>query len=322
MAEYDSTSGLSIIVLTWNGIELVKECVSQVIESVQKWPITTELIIADNGSQDGSVEYIRSRWPDIKVVAFDANLGFACANNRALSEASHENILFLNNDLILEDDFILPLMAPLADEKVFAVAPKMLRWDRTTIDDGLRYGEFFSGLFDVKLEKDQTKVEQAHYVTFFCGACFVCKKSIFLELGGFDELYTPYAWEDLDLGYRAWKRGFRVVYEPRAVCYHKREATTRNLFSTIFFVSLMWRNKFFFIWKNITYRPYIRAHILLLPVKLVKFLFNGRWRYVIGFCRALWHLPAVLKKRRLEARHAQIDDRAVLKESYVPIRKK
>lgn len=316
MKEDNKKIGVSIIILTWNGLELLKECVARVIDSVRAWPIQTELIIAENGSKDGSLEYIRAQWPDIKVVAFDRNLGFARANNRAVQQAVYDYVLFLNNDLVLEDDFILPLIAYLNRDDIFAVAPKMLRWDRETIDDGLRYGEFSSGLFDVKLEKDLQKSSRAQYVTFFCGACFLCKKSIFIALGGFDELYTPYAWEDLDLAYRAWKRGYKVMYEPRSVCYHKREATTRTLFSNMFFISLIWRNKFFFIWKNITYSPYIRQHVFHVPFKLVKFIFNGRWRYVIGFIRALWYLPAVLKKRRMEARHAQIDDRTVLQISY------
>ena len=72
----------------------------------------------------------------------------------------------------------------------------------------------------------------------FCGACFICRRELFFELGGFDEIYTPYAWEDLDLAYRAWKRGYKVIYEPMAVCYHKREATTRNLFSNFSRVNL------------------------------------------------------------------------------------
>jgi len=309
-------NGISVIILTWNGIDLIRECVSHVIDSVCTWPIPTEIILVDNGSQDGTVEYVRTHWPTIKIVAFDSNLGFSRANNRAVSHATFDHLLFLNNDLILEDDFILPLIEHLKKKDIFAVAPKMLRWDRKTIDDGLRYGKFDAGLFDVKLERNPELVDIPHFVTFFCGACFLCQKRIFLELGGFDEIYSPYAWEDLDLSYRAWKRGYRVIYEPKAVCFHKREATTRPLFSNIFFISLMWRNKFFFMWKNLTYKPFVRDHFICLPWKLCKFLCNGRWRYVIGFLRALCHLPSVLILRKREQRYAKLDDRMVISQSY------
>jgi len=147
----------------------------------------------------------------------------------------------------------------------------------------------------------------------------LCKRTLFFELGGFDELYTPYAWEDLDLGYRAWKRGYRIRYEPQAVCYHKREATTRSVFSNFFFITLMWRNKFFFMWKNITYGPFMADHLLRLPWKLFKFLCNGRWRYVVGFMRACISLPRVLVRRYRERAYARYSDAVVLGESYKPI---
>jgi len=314
-----SAKGISVIILTWNGIDLVKECVRQVIPAVEKWAIPHEIVLVDNGSNDGTVEYVKNEWPFVHVRAFDSNLGFGPANNRAVEQAAYDTLLFLNNDLVLEENFIEHLVAWLDVQDVFAVAPKMLRWDKETIDDGLRYADFYSGLFDVKLDTDREKVEQPHTVTFFCGACFLCKKELFLELGGFDELYTPYAWEDLDLGYRAWKRGYRVIYEPRSICYHKREATTRSLFSNIFFVSLMWRNKFIFMWKNITYTPFFKEHIRLLPWKLLKFLFNGRWRYVLGFVRAIGHLPAIIAHRKRERQFAKKNDATVLAESYAMI---
>jgi GT2 family glycosyltransferase len=310
------TNGVSVIILTWNGLELVKECVSHVIEHIGRWKIPREIILVDNGSSDDTVSFVREKWPFLKVIAFDSNLGFGRANNRAVHETAYETLLFLNNDLVLEESFIEPLWDALQDPTVFAVAPKMLRWDKKTVDDGLRYADFYSGLFDVKLDVAPEKIDKKHTVTFFCGACFLCKKELFRALGGFDELYTPYAWEDLDLGYRAWKRGYRIIYEPRSVCYHKREATTRTLFSNIFFVSLMWRNKFIFMWKNITYPEYFNEHLRLLPLKLCKFLFNGRWRYVLGFMRALPHIQSIARKRRAEKEKEIFTDKDIIEKSF------
>ncbi len=312
-------NGVSVIVLTWNGLALVKECFPQVVQAIKKWDVPYEIIIVDNGSQDETVSCIHKMWPDIRLICLEKNLGFSCANNRAAREVRYDTILFLNNDLVLDEDFIRPLLKRLEEKDVFAVAPKMLRWDRTTIDDGLRHGEYHSGLYSVHLETDPEKVDRAQYVTFFCGACFLCKRDLFFALGGFDEIYTPYAWEDLDLAYRAWKRGYKIIYEPQAVCYHKREATTRSLFSNFFFVTLMWRNKFFFMWKNITYKPYAWNHVTLLPWKLIKFLCNGRWRYVIGFFRALIHVPAIWRKRCAEKKFEKLNDYEVACQSFCDI---
>lgn len=311
--------GVSVIVLTWNGLELIKECLPLVVAEVATWTIPHEIIVVDNGSNDATTSYVKETWPEVNVIALPSNVGFSRANNLASLKTRFDTLLFLNNDLTLERGFIDPLLKQLQVPDVFAVCPKIMRWDRQTIDDGLRYGEFYSGLFDTKLVTDSRQVDIPHTVTFFCGACFLCRKDLFYELDMFDEMYTPYAWEDLDLAYRAWKRGYRVVYEPRAVAYHKREATTRSLFSNFFFITLMWRNKFIFMWKNITYKPFISDHLIRLPWKLIKFLCNGRWRYVVGFARALRYLPKILKKRAHEASLIKRSDKDVISKSFAPL---
>lgn len=313
--------GISVIVLTWNGIDLLKECLPKVVASLDAWTIPHELIIVDNGSVDGSVEYIHDTYSDITFVGFDRNLGFGRANNIAVDNAQFDTVLFLNNDLYLAEGFIEPLYEALAGEDVFAAAPKMLRWDKKTIDDGLRYAQYYSGLLSVELEKDSARFDEPHWVTFFCGGCFLCKKDLFIRMGKFDPLYTPYAWEDLDLGYRAWKRGYKVAYEPRSVAYHKREATTRDAFSNFFFITLMWKNKFIFMWKNITSLSLLGQHFALLPWKLIKFLCNGRWRYVCGFFRAVPSMPVIIMRRICETKHIRMSDEDVLLQSYT-MRKK
>jgi GT2 family glycosyltransferase len=311
--------GISVILLTWNGLTLLKECLPKVVSNLSRWSMPHELIIVDNGSRDGTIEYLAGTYPEVPCVKFAKNRGFAQANNAAVKQTCFDTILFLNNDLYLEEDFISALYGRLDEDKVFAVAPKILRWDKVTIDDGLRYGRYTSGLFSAELEKERERFAKSHWVTFFCGACFLCKKEIFTALEGFDTLYTPYAWEDLDLAYRAWKRGYKIAYEPRSVAYHKREATTRSAFSNLFFISLMWKNKFIFTWKNITSRKMIMAHLAWLPLKMLKFLCNGRWRYVVGFLRALPHVPAILIKRMREKRYAVLSDEEVLRSSYTMI---
>jgi len=173
------TPGVSVIVLTWNGIELIKECFHQIVETAKRWEMPHEIILVDNGSHDDTIAYVRRQWPAVSVISLRKNIGFSRANNIAAKQARYERLLFLNNDLLLEEGFIAPLLEHLEDKAVFAVAPKMLRWDRKTVDDGLRYGQYFSGLFSVKLNADELQVNVPHWVTFFCGACFLCKKELF-----------------------------------------------------------------------------------------------------------------------------------------------
>lgn len=308
--------GVSVILLTWNGLPLLRECLPRLTTALAGLSLPHELIVVDNGSVDGTIDYLETHYPSVARVEFTRNLGFARANNKAIDKARYNRLLFINNDIYFEYSFVEPLYEALKEEAVFAAAPKMLRWDRTTIDDGLRYGKYYSGLFSVELEEDSAQFDLPHWVTFFCGGCFMCKRDLFCAWGGFDPLYTPYAWEDLDLSYRAWKYGFSVAYVPHAVAYHKREATTRSAFSNFFFIALMWRNKFIFMWKNLTSLRMLINHLVWLPLKLVKFLCNGRWRYVCGFLWALPTVPVIIIRRFYEWKKIVRTDEDVLKISY------
>lgn len=313
---------LSVILINWDGLDLLKECFSSVYDAVNTYAGEKEIIVVDNGSKDKGPDYIKENFPSVKIISLAKNLGFSKANNIAVKEAKNDYLLFLNNDLLLEKGFVEKMFEPFSkDNNLFATAPKMLRWDRTTLDDGVRRGIYERGLFDFVLEKDGDIYNAWHYTTFFCGACFLVPKVKFLEMGMFDELFSPYAYEDLDISYRAQKRGYRIICNPDAVAYHKREATTRSIFSNFFFITLMWRNKFIFMWKNLTYKEYLVNHLLNLPWKLLKFTFNGRILYVVGFFKALVCLPAIFKKRKIEKSFIVFDDNEVLEKSCQPFKR-
>lgn len=313
---------ISVILINWDGLDLLKECFASVYDAVNEYQGRKEIIVVDNGSVDGGPAYLKENYPSVKVIELSKNLGFSKANNIAVKEAENDYLLFLNNDLRLEKNFIANMFVPFEkDEKLFASAPKMLRWDKETLDDGVRRGLYERGLFDFVLEKDESFYQDLHYTTFFCGACFLVPKVKFMELGMFDELFSPYAYEDLDLSYRAYKRGYTILCNPEAVAYHKREATTRSIFSNFFFITLMWRNKFIFMWKNLTHKPYLKNHLVNLPWKLLKFTFNGRILYVVGFFKALVCLPAILKKRKIEKDFIIADDDNVLQNSCRPFKR-
>lgn len=310
---------LSVILINWDGLDLLKECFSSVYNEINSYQGEKEIIIVDNGSRDKGLDYLRENFPSVNIISLPKNIGFSKANNIAVKQAKYDYLLFLNNDLRLKEGFTEEMFKPFDKvSDLFATAPKMLRWDKTTLDDGVRRGMYERGLFDFVLESDADTYKAWHHTTFFCGACFLVPKEKFIELGMFDELFSPYAYEDLDISYRAHKRGYSIICNPDAVAYHKREATTRSIFSNFFFITLMWRNKFIFMWKNLTHKPYLSNHLINLPWKLLKFTFNGRILYVVGFFKALLVLPAILKRRRSEKKFIVSDDDAVLKDSCKP----
>ncbi|MDX9703415.1 MAG: glycosyltransferase family 2 protein [Candidatus Auribacterota bacterium] len=303
--------GISVIMVNHNGEELIKKYLPKVVKSLKavkkyKW----ELLFFDNGSTDNSIRIVHDICHEARVLDSPSNLGFSISNNITSRFARYEYLLFLNNDIEPNPDFLNPLIERIEDKKVFAVAPRMYRFDQQ-LDDGIRHAEFRTGLLTPVLHVSKSLEDKSDFTTFFCGGAVLLKKDIFNELGGFDVLFNPYSWEDLDLAYRAWKRGYEVIYEPRSVVYHHREGTARKVYSPTYRKMIVWRNRFLFMWKNLSFYPWIAEHIVFLPIKLIKFLFTGRGAYVLGFFWALNRLPQLFLVRWREHKFNKRSDKDI-----------
>jgi len=290
-------NGVSVCIVNYNGSSLIEKFLPQVIASLKyeknfQW----ELIFFDNGSSDNSITAVKRIYPETRVLSSPENLGFAKSNNIAVKFAKYDYILFLNNDVLPEKGFLGPLIEKLESEKVFAVAPRMLRFNNQ-LDDGVRNVEFKTGLLTPVLDEKKSMSDKPMPTTFFCGGAVLVRKDIFNELGGFDLIFNPYAWEDLDLAYRAWKRGYEIIYQPASVVFHLRETTAKQVYSALYMKVIVWRNRFLFIWKNLSLFPCILQHLFYLPAKLIKFIFTGRGAYVIGFFWALNYIPQIILHR-------------------------
>ncbi len=307
------SSGVSVCMVNYNGEELLRKYLPRVVESLNsEEDLVWELVFFDNGSDDDSVNAVRAICPSARILCSKDNLGFSRSNNIAVGFTDYQNILLLNNDVVPENGFLKPLLDRLDDDNVFAVAPKMYRPDKK-LDDGIRNAEFRTGLLTPVLDVEKSMRNNADLTTFFCGGAVLLKKELFDKLNGFDLIYNPYSWEDLDLSYRAWKYGYQVVYEPSSVVYHLRETTAKKVYSPSYLKMIVWRNRFIFMWKNLSFRPGLLEHIFYLPSKLVKFICTGRGLYVIGFFWALIHLPKVLIGRVKEQKNFVRTDNEVFK---------
>lgn len=313
MNEYSSTPLVSIVIPSFKGYSLFKETWPSLLESLSQVPFSTQIILIDNGPKDGTEEYLKSHtFPQLRYEHYPEPLGFSKACNIGALRAEGTYFFFMNNDIKTKGDFLSPLIKIYGFyPDVFAVGPKFLRWDEKTLDDGVRDLLFDRGLVETVLQ-DQN-LDKVQSMTLLLGGGFLVRKDRFWELDGFDEIYTPFAWEDLDLGYKACKRGYRHYYCPEVVLYHKREATTRPLFRETKFKALVWRNKFIFMWSLLTDYRLLLEHMLSLPIKLIKFIFNGRWPYVIGFFMALFKIFPILKKRAKEKSFIKCKDADLLK---------
>jgi GT2 family glycosyltransferase len=214
---------VSIVILTWNGRHHLDACLSAV---AAQQGVDAETILVDNASSDGTVEYVRARYPWVRVLALDGNYGFTGGNNAGARAARGRYLAFLNNDTVPDPGWLRALVAGLDERGGVALATSRIVYlhDPRIVDsagDGLtRWG----GAFKRHHGGDAAEVAESRDVFGACGAAFVVPKRVFDELGGFDEDFSL-SHEDVDLSYRARLRGYRCRYVADSIVHHRGSAT-------------------------------------------------------------------------------------------------
>jgi GT2 family glycosyltransferase len=221
---------ISIIIPNYNGMEHLKTC----YESLKKQTFKKyELIFVDNGSDDESVLFTEKEFPESHVIKLGYNSGFAKAVNEgvkySLNNTSAEYILLLNNDIELTPDFLEVVSKTFIEHiEASVVSVKMLNYySRDTIDD---CGDFIkagggSPLARGHGDKDTGQYNKAEYIFGACAGAAAYRSGIFNDTGFFDESFFAY-YEDIDFSFRAQLLGYKCLYQPKAVCYHKRGGTS------------------------------------------------------------------------------------------------
>lgn len=284
---------VSIVIPNWNGVNCLKECLPSVFSAKGFADGENEVVVVDDGSTDESVDFIKANFPRVRLIQNKRNRGFGFTCNRGIREAKNEVVVLINNDIILTKDFLQPLINHLNDKDVFAVTPKLYAWDKETFVWGMHMGGFRDGYIKLWNEAETgngDKVYNSSPSIFAIGGAMVFRRKDFLWMGGFDSIFRPNCWEDIDISYRAWKRGMKVLYEPKALMYHKGRTTlTYERHKEI-------KNELLFTWKNITDTKILKNHLNLLPWNL----YRNRMPFLKGFLWALNNLPETLIHRLLE----------------------
>ena len=214
---------ISVVIVTWNGREHLQTCLSSVAAQIG---VRAETIVVDNGSTDGTAEYVRSQFPWVRLVALGENRGFAGGNNAGVREARGRLVAFLNNDTAADVGWLRALAAGVDERNRFTLVTSRIVYmhDPDTIDsagDGvLRWG----GAFKRHHGEPASAALVTQEVFGVCGAACLMPKAVFEELGGFDEDFFA-SHEDVDLSYRARLRGHKCRYIADAVVRHVGSAT-------------------------------------------------------------------------------------------------
>ncbi|MEM3522934.1 MAG: glycosyltransferase, partial [Candidatus Bathyarchaeia archaeon] len=274
---------VSIIVLNYNGLHFLNACLSSLFEL--NYPKDKlEIILVDNGSTDGSVNYVRKKFPNVKVIALKKNIGFSAGNNKGIRASHGKLVAILNNDAEVQKDWLIQIVKlALLDPKIGIIAPKILFRRRPSIINNAGSWMFTNG-WSVDRgfnELDKGQYDKIQEVFAACGASMVCRREMLQDVGLFDEDIFAY-FEDTDLSWRARLHGWKIVYTPHAVVYHEHAGTSREW--SPFFAYHVFRNRLYIALKLGSLRHLIRVlyHTIkeLIIALMAQFMFSS-WRILL-----------------------------------------
>lgn len=281
----------SIVIPVWNSLALLQKNLPAVVAVG-----ADEIIIGDDASTDASLAFLRKNYPSIKVVSHP-RLGFAGNVNAAVRQAEGDIVVLLNTDVLPEKNFLQPLVKDFADSRVFGVSCNEINHPHY----GPTRGIFDRGYITHEPRAKTPKTVRTFWVSGGSGAF---RKSMWNQLGGFDESFRFY-WEDIDLAYRAQKRGWLCLWNPAARVVHEHEGTIKKL-NRKKMSRLQERNQLLFIWKNLTDTDLWLRHFIGL---LLRFSHPG---YFIVFLQALTQRGYIVKMRKKEQKETKTTDRQLL----------
>lgn len=286
----------TVVIPNYNGIRFLEDCLQAILEQEPGTP-EYDVMVVDNGSRDGSLELIKEHFPQVRVEALSENTGFCHAVNLGIQKAATPYVILLNNDTKVKPGFVSGLCRALErDPGIFSVSARMLMWDKQDLldDAGDRYCALGWAYARGK-GKHRELYERPAEVFFACGGAAIYRKSVFEEIGLFDEAHFAYL-EDLDIGWRARIYGYRNFYEPSAEVVHYGSASTGSRYNKTK-TRLSAANNVYAAGKNMPLLQMLLNFPFLLMGFLIKYLFFCRkkmgYQYLTGLLEGFKKLFSV-----------------------------
>ncbi|MFI5166806.1 MAG: glycosyltransferase family 2 protein [Thermoanaerobaculales bacterium] len=281
---------LSVVVPSWNGGELLNRNLKEVVAQARALPGGAEVLIVDDGSNpsDGTPAAVDQAGDPARLVRRPEHKGFAAACNAGAGAAGGEYLAFLNNDVRPEAGCLATLVETIEGRgEVFAVVPYSLNAEAGTVESAVQL-RIKHGVFDI-VYAGRAGVAPApgkwREVAYPCGGAFLCRRSVFFELGGFAALYAPFYWEDADLGWRARRAGLAVIEVSGARVRHEHSRTIGVRFPHSTIRTAFERNRLLFTWTHLGgARPWL-VHLAWLPLRFLAAVLRAD---------APWALPKAL----------------------------
>ena len=302
--------GISVVIPNYNGAGLLAQNLPSVYAALKSSGLNHEVIVSDDASTDNSVEFIRANYPDIVLICNHTNAGFSVNINRGIAAAKLELVLLLNSDIKPGENYFEQQIKYFDHPDTFGVMGKIIDEGTGNVAESCKYPLF--SFFKVNHFKNISIDFAAEaYSYYLSGANALVSRDKLNELNGFNEIFSPFYHEDIDLSLRAWENGWKCYYEPKAVCFHAVSATIKSHNSKKSIKTISTRNKLLlhyfhlddmrlYIWQIIT--------ILSLPLKWL----GGKTYYLQAYRLYLQKLNAMKVYKLAFKQHA------IQKQRYIP----
>ncbi len=305
---------VDIIIPNYNGSHLIRENLPKVLNTLK--PYKGKVIIVDDGSKPEDRVSLREvvkgySGSEVELIEHTVNKGFSSAVNTGVRASTADYVVLLNSDVIPNKDFLKPLLEEIEkDPLIFGIGcmDESIEGEKTTLR-GRGQAKWSRGM--LIHERGDVSSSDTFWIS---GGSSIFRRELYMKLGGMDEIYNPFYWEDIDLSYRAQKSGYKISFNSKSVVEHLHEkGAIKKNFRKNKVTTIVYRNQFTFHWKNISEQRLLISHILCLPYHALGALKRGDSEFFKGLFLALLRLSAIIKKRSIQKKNYKLLDSEIIK---------
>lgn len=238
--------------------------------ALAKLDLQHEVIISDDCSTDASIQLLQNDFPQVKIMLNASNQGFSPTINKGIFAAQYDYVFLLNSDVILLENYFIPLLRYFDKEDTFGVMGRIVGWDDEVIQDAAKYPSFHGVKIKTTgnyLPETISENDWLHSMYLSGANAFVDRKKLLL-LGGFDEIFAPFYVEDFEISLRAWRLGWKCYYEHFAICRHRPSTSIKSKSSKKFVKTIYYRNKLFLHFIHLPAAKLLLWYLQLIPETL------------------------------------------------------
>ncbi|GGF37981.1 glycosyltransferase family 2 protein [Echinicola rosea] len=287
---------ISVIIPNYNGKHLLERYLPATLEAIEQAGVSAEVIVVDDASDDDSVAFVDNHFPSVQVLVNPKNRGFSYTCNQGIKAAQYDLVMLLNSDVALEKDYFDRLWRYFDHSDTFGVMGQIINSQGKT-EDAARMMAFQGMKFKATHFYHSKDPEKWLPTAYLSGANALIDRKKLLELEGFDEIYSPFYVEDVDLSFRAWRMGWKCYYDHQSICHHEVSSTTKKHHTKKKLYPVLYRNKFILQAIHLDGMDLWKWRFQLILVEIMPRVLLGKW----------WIIKAYLayRKKQPEIAHSK-----------------